>query len=161
MILKFALSVATAQVVDIPTRDRVLDLRSVSRESLRLEVNRKAHELTVYSGATKIKTYPVAIGRIGWETPTGTFHVLQKLRDPTWVHPLNGKEFPAADPGNELGHYWIGFAKAGENSIGFHGTPHPNSVGQSLSHGCIRMHEKDIAELFQEVRIGTVVTVLP
>lgn len=139
-----------AQIVDIPTDSQ-----------FRLQIIRSAHRVTLYRGDRAIKTYPVAVGRTGWETPLGTFHVSQMLRDPTWIHPLTGERFPADDPGNELGHYWIGFAKLGDNCVGFHGTPHPNSVGKSLSHGCIRMYEKDIEVLFRQVNVGTVVTVSP
>jgi lipoprotein-anchoring transpeptidase ErfK/SrfK len=142
---------ALGQTVEIPTMAR----------PVRLELKRSAHRVALFRGATEIKSYPVAVGRPGWETPPGTFHVFQMLRDPIWVHPLTGKTFPAGDPGNELGHRWIGFAKAGDNSIGFHGTPHPNSVGQSLSHGCVRMYEQDIEELFEKITVGTMVTVLP
>ena len=117
--------------------------------------------MTLYRGEAAVKNYPIAVGRAGWETPLGIFHVFQMLRDPDWKHPLSGKVFPAGEPGNELGRYWIGFAKQGDNCVGFHATPHPNTVGKSLSHGCIRMYEKDIEELFSQVSLGTTVAVLP
>ena len=139
-----------AQVVDLPT-DTLL----------RLQVSRNTHRVTLYRGDRVIKSYPVAVGRAGWETPLGTFQIYQMLEDPAWEHPLTGKVFPPGDPGNELGRYWIGFAKEGDNCVGFHGTSHPQTVGKSLSHGCIRMYEKDIEELFLQVNVGTIVTVVP
>lgn len=63
--------------------------------------------------------------------------------------------------GNELGHYWIGFWTNGKISVGFHGTPHPQTVGKSISHGCIRMYDKDIEELFDEIDVGDTVRVVP
>ena len=144
-------SIAFGQTVEVPT----------NAPAVRLEIKRSAHRVTLYQGDRAIKTYPVAVGRVGWETPLGSFHISQMLRNPTWIHPLTGEWFRADDPGNELGHYWIGFAKVGDNVVGFHGTPHPKSIGQSLSHGCVRMYEKDIEELFLRVNVGTLVTVLP
>jgi len=127
----------------------------------RLEISRSRHQLTLYSGETAIKNYPVAVGRPRWETPIGEFQVYQMLQDPVWQHPLTGKIFKAGAPGNQLGHYWIGFWTDGHTAIGFHDTPHPQTVGKPVSHGCLRMHEKDIAELFSQIRIGTFVRVLP
>lgn len=139
-----------AQMVEVPTDPQ-----------LKLQICRSTHRVMLYCGNHAIKTYSVAVGRAGWETPLGSFKVFQMLRDPIWIHPLTGETFAADDPGNELGHYWIGFAKVGDNCVGFHGTPHPRTVGQSLSHGCIRMYERDIEELFLQVSIGTMVTVVP
>lgn len=139
-----------AQVIDIPTDTE-----------LRLEVSRSAHRVTLYRGDRMIKSYPIAVGRAGWETPLGNFQVLQMTREPAWKHPLNENVFRAGDPKNELGHYCIAFWTNGDTWIGFHGTPHPTTVGGSTSHGCIRMYDTDIAELFSAVRLGTTVTVVP
>ena len=130
-------------------------------KEVRLEISRRAHRATLYHGDRAIRSFPVAVGRAGWETPLGTFHIFQMLRDPDWEHPLTGEIFPAGEPGNELGHYWIGFAKEGNNVVGFHGTPHPTTVGKSLSHGCVRMFDKDIEQLFSHVNVGTLVAVRP
>jgi L,D-transpeptidase ErfK/SrfK len=109
----------------------------------------------------KLQTsYPVAIGKAGWETPTGSFKVLQTQRDPAWQHPFSGKIIP---PGrdNPLGAGWIGFWTDGTNQIGFHGTPNERLVGQAVSHGCVRMRNKDILALLKQVDVGTPVTVQP
>lgn len=132
-----------------------------ARPATRLDVSRSHHVVTLYYGETAGKTYPVAVGRDGWETPLGQFHVFQMLRDPAWKHPLTGKVFEAGSQRNQLGHYWIGFWTDGEASIGFHGTPHPKTVGKPVSHGCLRMYEEDIAELFHQVEVGTLVRILP
>lgn len=129
--------------------------------SLRLEIRLSNRRVTLYRGDKAVKTYPIAVGRPGWETPTGTFQVRQMLRNPAWVHPLKkGVLIPGGDPENPLGRYWIGFWTDGKNWIGFHGTPNPKSVGTPASHGCIRMYNKDIEELFKQVSLGTEVKVV-
>ncbi|MBW4487923.1 MAG: L,D-transpeptidase family protein [Trichocoleus desertorum ATA4-8-CV12] len=128
-------------------------------QPLRLEIQRSRRRVTLYQGKTPIKTYPIAVGRQGWETPIGQFKVIRKLRNPTWINPLTDESISGNDPENPLGGYWIGFWTDGRNWIGFHATPNPESVGQPVSHGCIRMHKKDIQEFFNQVQPGTPVIV--
>ncbi|MEM9541590.1 MAG: L,D-transpeptidase [Cyanobacteria bacterium P01_E01_bin.42] len=111
-----------------------------------------------YRGEELIVSYPVAIGREGWETPTGNFQVFQKVAHPTWQHPFTGEIIP---PGknNPLGDRWIGFWSDGKNAIGFHGTPNEELIGQAVSHGCVRMRNADIVALFEKVEMGAVVIV--
>jgi len=132
----------------------------LAEQPVHLEVSRSHHRLTVYKGLLPIHRYPVAVGREGWETPLGVFRVSQMIEDPDWQHPLTGQVFRAGDQRNELGHYWIGFWTDGQTCVGFHGTPHPQTVGKSASHGCIRMYEKDVEELFSQVAVGTPVSVV-
>ncbi|HEY9632435.1 MAG TPA: L,D-transpeptidase [Coleofasciculaceae cyanobacterium] len=127
----------------------------------RLEISLSRRRVTLYRENRSLKSYPVAVGQKGWETPTGNFQVMQMLRNPKWIHPLTGESVPGGDPENPLGRYWIGFWKNGKNWIGFHGTPNPETVGTAASHGCIRMYNKDVEELFSQVKVGTPVTVVP
>ena len=150
--------VASAQTVEIPTSAQ--SSGSDANESIRVEIRRSGHQVTLYRGETALKAYPIAVGRSGWETPLGEFRVFEMIHDPAWKHPLTRKVFAAGDPKNELGRYWIGFWTNGNISVGFHGTPHPETVGKSMSHGCIRMRDKDIEELFEQVDVGTLVTVV-
>ena len=114
----------------------------------------------LYKGKQQKARYPIAIGKPGWETPPGTFKVMEMERAPAWEHPLTGKIIPpGAD--NPLGLRWIGFWTDGSNLIGFHGTPNEESVGKAVSHGCVRMRNKDIAALFEQVAVGTPVIVQP
>ena len=129
-------------------------------QTLRLEIRLSKRQVTLYQGDIKVKTYPIAIGRPGWETPTGNFRVRQKVRNPIWVHPFTGEKVPGKDPENPLAGYWLGFWTDGKNSIGFHGTPTPLSVGKAASHGCVRMYVKDVAELFEKISVGTVVRIV-
>lgn len=124
-----------------------------------LEVSLNQRRVTLYKGNLQLKTYAIAIGREGWETPTGTFTVRQKIQHPIWINPLTNQAIPAGDPENPIGNYWIGFWNDGRNWIGFHGTPDNDSVGKAASHGCLRMYNQDIEELYPLIRYGTTVRV--
>ncbi|MBU7584254.1 MAG: L,D-transpeptidase [Nostoc sp. TH1S01] len=112
----------------------------------------------VYKGDLVIASYPIAIGKKGWETPTGSFQVMNMQHDPIWRHPITGKVFP---PGSDspLGERWIGFWTDGRNEIGFHGTPDIHLLGTAISHGCLRMRNSDVRLLYDQVQVGTLVTV--
>lgn len=127
---------------------------------IRLVIKLGERRVYVYRGDRIQKSFPIAIGRRGWETPTGNFKVLHMERDPAWEHPLNGQVIPPG-PNNPLGARWIGFWTDGRNYIGFHGTPNEQLVGQAVSHGCIRMRNRDVAALYEMVKVGTPVTVEP
>ncbi|MBH8563656.1 L,D-transpeptidase [Nostoc sp. CENA67] len=112
----------------------------------------------VYAGDEVIASYPIAVGKKGWETPTGSFKINHMQHDPIWRHPITGKVFP---PGSDspLGERWIGFWSDGRNQIGFHGTPDTGVMGTAVSHGCIRMRNPDVRLLYEQVKLGTTVMV--
>ncbi len=112
----------------------------------------------VYAEDIVIASYPIAIGKQGWETPTGSFEVRHKQHDPIWRHPITGKIFPAGTD-SPLGDRWIGFWSDGRNEIGFHGTPDIHLLGAAISHGCLRMRNADVRLLYEQVKVGTLVTV--
>jgi lipoprotein-anchoring transpeptidase ErfK/SrfK len=112
----------------------------------------------VYQNDKLKVSYPIAVGKAGWETPMGTYKVIDMQRDPAWEHPWSGEVIPPG-PDNPLGARWIGFWTDGRNFIGFHGTPNEHLVGQAVSHGCIRMRNKDILALYALVSMGTPVKV--
>jgi lipoprotein-anchoring transpeptidase ErfK/SrfK len=130
---------------------------SVSLET-RLVLKLKERRVYVYQGKQAVASYPVAIGKKGWETPKGNFQVIQMIKNPSWQHPWNGKIFPPG-PDNPLGERWIGFWTDGKNFIGFHGTPGEHLIGRAVSHGCVRMRNRDVKALFQKVKMGTPVIV--
>jgi lipoprotein-anchoring transpeptidase ErfK/SrfK len=135
------------------------------RDSYRLGTTRLVIKLSerrvyVYRNEKVATSYPIAVGKTGWETPTGSFQVIQMLRDPIWEHPWTG-ELVYPGPDNPLGARWIGFWTDGKDSIGFHGTPNESLIGQAVSHGCIRMYNKDILSLYAQVDVGTPVIVEP
>ncbi|HEY9299345.1 MAG TPA: L,D-transpeptidase [Phormidium sp.] len=123
-----------------------------------LKIKLRERRVYVYQD-NKVKTsFTIAIGKPGWETPTGRFKVIQMVKDPAWQHPWNGKIFPPG-PNNPLGVRWIGFWSDGKNTIGFHGTPNERVMGQAVSHGCVRMRNRDVVALFELVKEGTPVIV--
>lgn len=124
----------------------------------RLVLKLKQRRVFVFKGDKQVASYPVAVGKKGWETPTGNFKIIQMVKNPTWQNPWNGKVIPAG-PKNPIGERWIGFWTDGKNQIGFHGTPTINSIGQAASHGCVRMLNSDVKAMFEFVKVGTPVLV--
>jgi len=109
--------------------------------------------------------YPVAIGRPQWPTPTGRFQVNELVENPDFLafdfNNPKGKDRGRVPPGpnNPLGLRWIGFANAHGWQVGFHGTAKTSVLGQAVSHGCVRMSNHDVVELYSRVKLGTVVVV--
>ena len=113
--------------------------------------------LYFYQGGKLVKTYPVATGQPAYPTPTGTFTIVNKSKDPTWMPPdspwAEGAKPVGPGINNPLGTRWMGTSASG---VGIHGVP-PNeewSIGSYASHGCIRMHNADAIELFELVVVG-------
>lgn len=125
-----------------------------------LKIDLSDRRVYLYKDSKLLASYKIAIGKAGWETPIGNYQVMQMIRNPTWEHPWTGEIVPPG-PDNPLGTRWIGFWTDGTNYIGFHGTPNETSVGQAASHGCIRMFDRDVVALFEQVEIGTPVRVSP
>ncbi len=114
--------------------------------------------LYLYQNGQVLGRYEIAVGQAGWETPTGTFQVLDKEQNPTWIHPITGITVPAGAD-NPLGKAWIGFWTDGKSEIGFHGTNQEELLGQAVSHGCLRMRNQDIEAVYAKVSEGTPVIV--
>jgi lipoprotein-anchoring transpeptidase ErfK/SrfK len=114
----------------------------------------------VYHTGEVIASYPIAIGKEGWETPTGSFRVRDMQKYPIWQHPITDKIFPSG-PDSPLGDRWIGFWSDGRNEIGFHGTPDIHLLGLAISHGCLRMRNEDVRSLYNKLTVGTLVSVVP
>lgn len=147
---------------------RVSQLTSVLKQSplagmarrSRLVIRLEPKQLEYYEGDELIKQYDIAVGQADWETPVGHFAVLDLRENPLWKHPITGEAI-ATGPDNPLGSRWIGFAYEDEYHIGIHGTNQEELVGQAVSHGCVRMRDGEIQELFQKLAIGTPITVRP
>jgi L,D-transpeptidase ErfK/SrfK len=116
----------------------------------------------------EVQSYPISIGREGWNTPLGAFNVTKKVKDPTWTppasikaeHAANGDILPdvvPAGPDNPLGPYAIRLSIPGYL---IHGTNKPWGLGMQVSHGCIRMNNEGITELFPQVAEGAPVTIV-
>lgn len=116
-------------------------------------------KIDVYRQGEIIKQYLVAVGQTEWETPEGSFEIHQKNEYPAWQHPITGEVIPAANRNNPLGSRWIGFLSSQDGEIGFHGTNEESLIGEAISHGCIRMLNEDIEDLYTYVELGTKVIV--
>lgn len=117
-------------------------------------------KLVFYQNDTLQAQYDIAVGREGWETPTGEFRILNMRENPVWQNPITGETFVAGEA-NPLGSRWIGFWTDGKHQIGLHGTNQDYLIGQAVSHGCIRMRDAEIRVLFDQVALGTPVIVEP
>lgn len=126
-------------------------------------VRRESKTLTVYEGRKAVRIFRIATGQWQYPTPLGRFELGSLQRHPWWYPPpsdwAKGLKPVPPGPGNPLGTRWMGFA--GGSLVGIHGTPDAASIGYSASHGCIRMHVPDAEWLFERVRVGTVVFVIP
>jgi len=115
-----------------------------------------------FSQGDVVAAYPVGLGKPSWPTPQGEFKIVTRQANKAWKVPTSiqeemrreGKmvqeEVPPG-PDNPLGKHWLGLSLWG---YGIHGTIAPASVYHFQSHGCIRLHPDDIAELFDQVRVG-------
>jgi L,D-transpeptidase ErfK/SrfK len=127
---------------------------------VKLVLKRSERRVYVYEGEKVVSSYRVAVGKSGWETPLGTFKVLTMEENPIFKSFKSGRIIEPG-PDNPLGVRWIGIWTNGKTQLGFHGTNEPELIGQAVSHGCIRMHNKDVTKLYNQVKEGTVVTVVP
>jgi L,D-transpeptidase-like protein/putative peptidoglycan binding protein len=123
-----------------------------------LAVSRSHKELRYFVKEKLVKTYRVAIGRIGFETPAGLYEIQSKAVNPAWYVPkeawagdLAGKIIPPGDPENPLKARWMGFW----DGAGIHGTAESASIGSAASHGCIRMTVPDVIDLYHRVPLHT------
>jgi lipoprotein-anchoring transpeptidase ErfK/SrfK len=100
-----------------------------------------------------LKTYSVAVGAPVSPSPEGQFAIVNRIVKPTYYHSGTVIE---AGPENPLGTRWIGLSQKG---YGIHGTNVPKSIGKAASHGCIRMAQADLEEIFEMVRPGDTVEI--
>src|SRR5690606_38626056 len=115
-------------------------------------------------GDGKAIRYPVVVGKSGWRW-TGTTYISGKHIKPAWSPPAALKRInprlpdliPAGSPSNPMGAAAMTLAK---DEYAIHGTNNPGSIGGFVSHGCIRMYNSDIMDLYNRVGFGTKVVVL-
>ena len=120
----------------------------------RIVVSIPEHKLVLVEGDRVMKVYDIASGRPSSPTPRGEYHIVTHVAHPTWYGPHR-----VVPPGvsNPLGTRWMGLSVAG---FGIHGTNDPRSIGHDASHGCIRMRNADVEELFELVTVGIPVELL-
>ena len=124
----------------MPYQKRTLLKMELIYLAIWIDVSKSKHQLKLMDGDKVIKTYPIAVGKILTPTPKGTFTIVNKDTNP-----------PA-----QFGVLWMGLSKP---HYGIHGTNNPTSIGQNLSHGCIRMYNHDVLELSKSTPIGTTVSI--
>ncbi len=120
-------------------------------------VDRSGFKLRLYKKLKLDRTYPIAVGQAGLETPAGLYTINDKQVNPAWHVPnsdwagdLAGKTIPPG-PGNPLVARWMGIY----DGVGIHGTDDISSLGSAASHGCIRMNPNDVIALYPKVPLGT------
>jgi L,D-transpeptidase ErfK/SrfK len=126
-------------------------------------VNLPQRMLYLWEGGNLAGSWPVAVGGPRWKTPRGSYRVMEMEEDPTWDVPVSiqaemrrkgqrvrTKVLPG--PGNPLGARWVGLTVG---NIGIHGTNAPSSIYKFATHGCVRMHPDDVAELFTRLTVDT------
>lgn len=105
-------------------------------------IHTSLRQLELYEGSALILQYPIAVGKNATPTPNGQYFVIDKT----------------LYPGGLFGSRWLGLSIP---HYGIHGTNDPSSIGQAVSKGCIRLHNKDVETLYQFVNIGTPVFIRP
>jgi lipoprotein-anchoring transpeptidase ErfK/SrfK len=125
-----------------------------------LVLNRGAFTLTLYKNLKRSRSYQVAVGMVGLETPAGTYHIQNKAVNPAWTMPNSdwvapadrGKVVPGGTAENPLKARWLGIF----NGAGIHGIDPSEygSIGHQASHGCVRMRIPDVIDLYPQVPVG-------
>lgn len=125
-------------------------------------VDRNTFKLRVFKRLALSKTYPIAVGSAGHTTPAGMYSITSKQVNPAWHVPnsawagsLQGQVIPGGAPNNPLKARWLGL----RDGIGIHGTSESWSIGTRASHGCLRMHVKDVIDLYPRIPMGAQVKI--
>ncbi len=114
----------------------------------RIVVSLPDRKLALVQDGKVVRVYRTAVGAPKSPSPTGSFKIVEALENPTWYG--KGKIVP---PGKNcpIGTRWLGLSLKG---YGIHGTNVPSSIGHNVSHGCIRLRNRDVEELFAMVGAG-------
>jgi len=113
-----------------------------------IAINKTKRILTLYENKKVLQKYPVAIGNPPSLTPNGKFTVVSKVINPAWGGGGYAKPVKGGIPQNPLGYRWIGLSYKDGSTLGIHGNNSPYSIGTNVSHGCIRMINSDVEQLF-------------
>jgi lipoprotein-anchoring transpeptidase ErfK/SrfK len=142
-------------------RPKVTRAQLAGRNPRVIVIVRNAFQLRFYRRLRLVRTYPIAVGQQGLETPAGLYHIQDKQVNPSWHVPnspwagsLAGRVIPPG-PDDPIKSRWMGIV----DGSGIHGTDEIGSLGSAASHGCIRMSIPDVEELFNKVSVGTPVYV--
>jgi hypothetical protein len=149
-----------SRTVTIPTRaalPKVWTSTLARRYGTLILVSRETYTLRLFKRLKLVKSYPIAVGQQGLETPAGFYEINDKQVDPWWHVPnsawagdLAGRVIPPG-PDDPIKSRWMGFY----NGAGIHGTEDIGSLGSAASHGCVRMAIPDVEELYDLVPLHT------
>ena len=117
----------------------------------RVVVSIPDRKLAVVERGHVVRVFSTAVGASVSPSPSGSYRIANRIPDPTWY--TKGKVVPPGKS-NPLGTRWIGLSVKG---YGIHGTNAPMSIGHAASHGCIRMRNHDVEQLFEMVAVGDAV----
>jgi lipoprotein-anchoring transpeptidase ErfK/SrfK len=159
-----ALSAASSGAIEIPviaTAPKVTSSTLAARYPTIITVDRAAFTLRLWKSLKLVRSYRIAVGMAGLETPAGLYHVQVKEVNPSWHVPnsawagsLAGQTIPPG-PQDPIKARWMGIF----NGAGIHGTDELSSLGTAASHGCIRMAIPDVIQLYSVTPLGTPVYV--
>jgi L,D-transpeptidase ErfK/SrfK len=138
-----------AAVLVIAAVDAAAEERRQTQQ--RIVVSIADRKLVLFDGDRVVKSYDVAVGKPSTPTPEGEFQIINHIQNPTYY---GTGVVIGPGTGNPLGNRWMGLSAKG---YGIHGTNVPSSIGKAASHGCIRMRQQDLEELFDLVKVGAVV----
>ncbi|MFO0839286.1 MAG: L,D-transpeptidase family protein [Phycisphaerae bacterium] len=151
------------------TKVRAGQVLKMPRGPFHARIYKSQFRLDLYLQDTFVRSFRVGLGEDNG-TPEGTWSVTERISNPTYYPPASAKDrrkIDGNDPSNPLGEHWIGLkgvdgAAVGQTGFGIHGTIEPDSIGRSASMGCVRMHNEDVAFVFNALapRQSTV-TILP
>jgi lipoprotein-anchoring transpeptidase ErfK/SrfK len=140
-----------------PVRPKVSTAGLADANPVVLIIDRAGFRLRLFKRLQLARTYRIAVGKLGLETPAGLYHIQWKETNPTWHVPdrdwakeLRGKDIPPGDPRNPIKARWLAIY----DGAGIHGTDDDSSIGSAASHGCIRMHIPDVIDLYPQVPVG-------
>jgi L,D-transpeptidase ErfK/SrfK len=122
-----------------------------AKAARRIVISFPDRKLALLEGERVLKIYDVAVGKPSTPSPAGEFQIINHVANPTWYGP---EKAVGPGPSNPVGTRWMGLSKIG---YGIHGTNVPSSIGKAASHGCIRMRNHDVEELFELVGVGVTV----
>jgi hypothetical protein len=157
---KALLATDGARRIEVPTKPlnpRWTTANLPKKYGTYLLVSRETYTLRLYKKLKLVKTYGIAVGLAGLETPAGLYDINDKQVNPWWHVPnsawagdLAGRVIPPG-PADPIKARWMGFF----NGAGIHGTTEDWSIGHAASHGCIRMHIWDVEDLYDRVPLHT------
>ena len=152
--LRSLMAVALVATAEALCQEKQAEARPQAKDAgpqRRIVVSIPDRKLALVENGRVVKIYPTAVGAPVSPTPSGTFTIVQRIPNPTWYGPGN-----VVGPGkdNPVGTRWLGLSRKG---YGIHGTNNPRSIGKRASHGCVRLRNRDVEDLFRRVSVGDVV----